>query len=211
MKPLSLIGALAGAAVGALAWGAIAWKLNVEVGYVAWGIGLAVGFLSAMLGGRGTSNGAMCAVVALLGIFGGKVLAAKWSIPDLVKDPATISSMYGEAMKEVDDFKLVKSEGDHAKFMIDHGFTEATDPAQVTSEELADFKDTSLPRLQAWAEKKPTSEEFGELISGAADTNVGWVESSQAAVQGLGLLDILFAFLGIVTAFRVGAQSEETD
>ena len=83
MKPLGIVGALIGAVVGALAWGLIAWKLQVEIGYVAWGIGLLVGFLSYAMGGRGMSNGVVCAVVALISMFVGKMLAVRFTAGDI--------------------------------------------------------------------------------------------------------------------------------
>lgn len=60
--------------IGAAIWAAIAYFLNVEVGYVAWGIGGLVGFAVAKGGdGEGSTNNAIFAVVVtVLSIVGGK-------------------------------------------------------------------------------------------------------------------------------------------
>ena len=81
MKPLSIVAALAAGAVGALAWALIAWQAHFEIGYLAWGIGLLVGIASHKLGGSGTANGILCAIIVLLSIFAGKVVAIKFGLP----------------------------------------------------------------------------------------------------------------------------------
>jgi len=85
MKPLAIVGAVAGGAVGAAVWAVIAWKLDMEIGYVAWGIGFLVGFVAVLCGGSGKVNGVMCAIVALLSIFGGKVAAAMAIAPEVMR------------------------------------------------------------------------------------------------------------------------------
>jgi hypothetical protein len=151
MKATSIIGAIGGGIAGALVWGAIAKFLNVEVGYVAWGVGLAVGFLSYAFGGRGAVNGVLCAIVALLSIYGGKVLAVKWT--------ATSDSV------------MVGMGGDEG------------------------FKD--LPE----AEKQKVAE----------TTEFTWDKAAQAATEHLEIIDIIFALLGVATAFKVGSAPKEGD
>lgn len=78
MKPLGILGAVIGGAIGAVAWALIGWKLDAQISYVAWGVGLLVGFLSYAMGGRGVANGVTCAAIALLSMFIGKILAIKF-------------------------------------------------------------------------------------------------------------------------------------
>lgn len=79
MKLSSMIGAVLGGILGAVAWGLVAKFANVEVGYVAVGVGALVGFLSTMLGGRGMTNAVACAVIAIVAIFAGKVCSYMWT------------------------------------------------------------------------------------------------------------------------------------
>ncbi len=83
MKPLSLIGAIVGGAIGAVAWGLITKYTNYEVGFVAWGIGLLVGFGALLLGGGGKANGIACAIIAAVAIFAGKMLSVTFVNPDI--------------------------------------------------------------------------------------------------------------------------------
>jgi hypothetical protein len=87
----AMIAAVAGGIVGALVWGAISCFTGYEVGYVAWGIGALVGFLSAAVGGEGFTNGLFCAVITILALMGGKVMAVKLSLSktlELILKPA---------------------------------------------------------------------------------------------------------------------------
>jgi hypothetical protein len=77
MKPAAVGGAVLGGMIGAAVWAAIVYFAQFELGIVAWGVGLAVGYGSYLLGGRGLTNGVMCAIVALIAIFGGKILAVQ--------------------------------------------------------------------------------------------------------------------------------------
>ena len=153
MKATGIIGAIVGGIAGALVWGAIAKFLNVEVGYVAWAVGLAVGFLSYAFGGRGIANGVLCAIVALLSIYGGKVLAMKWT--------ATADTMLQQMSQD------------------------------------STFKDLSEAEKQSIADK--------------ASESVTWSDASQAATENLEVIDIIFALLGIATAFKIGGAPKEDE
>lgn len=214
MKPLGILGALAGGALGAVIWGVIAWKLQVEVGYVAWGIGFAVGGASAFLGGRGVPNGVLCAVVALMSIMGGKMLAVKWSVPDAMKEIAATEitqEMYDGAMLSAAAVSSVSTDDEIKKAMIDIGYTEATSEAAITEAEFKEFKGETLPQLKRWGTNKPTMEQFKEELTGTAtqsvSANVGLAETFDIAKNDLSAFDLLFAFLGIATAFRLGGAS----
>ncbi len=148
MRIGGVIGALIGGAIGAAVWALLAWKLHIEIGYIAWGVGLAVGFLSAMLGGRGIPNGVLCAIVALLAIFAGKMAAVKLVLPEALKQGIA--------------------------------------------------KDETI-------EDKALASQFAELYA----EQISLSQLAEAAVQNLGPIDLLFAFLGVATAFKIGAQTED--
>lgn len=75
---MGIVGALIGAAIGAVVWGLLGAKVSIELGFVAWGVGLVVGGLSYFFGGRGITNGVLCGIITLLGIFAGKILIYKF-------------------------------------------------------------------------------------------------------------------------------------
>ena len=74
IEPKAILAAVGAAIVGALVWKFIAITFGIELGILAWGIGGLVGFAAAQLGSRGDYSAAICAVLALLSILGGKYL-----------------------------------------------------------------------------------------------------------------------------------------
>lgn len=85
MKPLAIVGSLIGGILGAVAWGAITAATKLEIGYVATGVGFLVGYGSALFGGRGKVNGVVCAMIALLAMFGGKIVTVRFLAPSEIR------------------------------------------------------------------------------------------------------------------------------
>ena len=116
MKAHVLLGAVAGAVIGAVIWAAVTAGTGYEVGYVAWGVGILVGMGAKLLGGEGVPTGIACAVLALLSIFSGKMVAAHYivrgEIVDSMQDMFTQQD-YDVAMREAEDFALLESEAEY--------------------------------------------------------------------------------------------------
>lgn len=94
--PLSLVGGLIGAAIGAGIWAAVAYFLDMEVGYVAIIMGFLSGFGAVLLSGgkRGAGIGLIAVVTALAGIATGKYLAVYFIVL------REASNIYGVEMSE---------------------------------------------------------------------------------------------------------------
>jgi hypothetical protein len=72
---LGTLGAIAGAILGAIAWGAITAATHFQIGYMAIGVGFLAGFGMRMLGGgRDRADGAIAGIVAFLGCVLGNLL-----------------------------------------------------------------------------------------------------------------------------------------
>jgi hypothetical protein len=200
LPPAALGGAAAGAVVGALVWGLIAWKTGYEVGYVALGIGYAVGYGAARFGGRGTVCGVVCAVLALGGILGGKAVGTQWAYRAGMDEMLTQEN-YHEARTDAAGLAKVTTPEELRAYLVDHGFSEAKSGAEVPAEEVAAFETFQRPRLTRLAERSLSFEEWREDIKASGAMSV--VDGVKST---LGPLDLLFAALGIVTAFRVGEK-----
>ena len=204
----AIIGAVVGAVVGALVWGAISAWTGYEIGFIAWGIGLAVGGLSAALGGAGTANAVLCGLLALGSIFCGKMLAVEWGAPaELRKLMAAelTPDMYAEIQKDAEDFAQVSSEEDYPAFMVTHDYTEATSADEVTPEELADFNQHAVPRLWRMHEEQPTYEQWRDAeVDRVVAMMMEEAPIAQFVVEDIGLFDVIFGLLGVVTAYRLG-------
>jgi len=157
----AVTGALAGALLGAAGWGAVTWFSGYEIGIVAWAVGGLVGLLAYLGGGKGTCSGLMCAALALLAIFGGKMLAMEMVIRGEIKDEYTLEAYQWEmeAAQALPDY-----EGNH-------------------------------PAFEEWLEEETASASSEVSVFGLVRENMG-------------LLDIVFAALGVITALRVGSRFE---
>jgi hypothetical protein len=74
---LGTLGAIAGALLGAVAWGGISAATHFQIGYMAVGVGFLAGYgMRTLGGGRDRVDGVIAAVVAVLGCVLGNVLSA---------------------------------------------------------------------------------------------------------------------------------------
>jgi hypothetical protein len=72
---LGTLGAIAGAILGAIAWGAITAATHFQIGYMAVGVGILAGYGMRMLGGgRNRADGVIAGIVAFLGCVLGNLL-----------------------------------------------------------------------------------------------------------------------------------------
>ena len=209
MKTGAIVAAAVGALLGAIIWAVISATTGYEVAYVAWGIGLLVGFGAKAAGGEGKSIGVMCALLALVAIFCGKVFAVQYTMPGEIRKLAEEEyprSLYDEITLDAADFAEVSSEEEYPAFMVAHGYSAAEHPEGVTAEELAEFKEYWVEDLRAFHADQPTFEEWREhAVESAVDLVMANLPITQAVVEDLGLLDILFAVLGLATAYKVGS------
>ena len=210
MRPAAFIGALVGAALGALIWAGVATWTGLEIGWVAWGIGGAVGFGAAMFGGIGSTTGAVCAVLALVSIFAGKWIAVDAIAErEIRKLATTVASMdvYQDTQRDADDFAVLTSEAEYAEFMIVHGYTNAGFADEVQPLEMAAFRQIVVPQLREFQRMGLSYPKWREHV---ADEAVGmWdatVSNTDLVKDNLSAFDFLFGLLGLITAYQVGAR-----
>jgi hypothetical protein len=224
MKPGGIVGALAAAAIGAIAWALVAKFTGYEVGYVAWGVGALIGFTSALLGGKGVTNGVVCAVLALAAIASGKVLGSMWTTEQNAREAFAEEMLsqesYNMMMAESQEFAAISDETDYPKFLVDNGYYELTSVEEVTPGHIAQFKEQTAERLRQMAQTDPTYEQWKESETPHAMEVVDAYAKEEAALWTIGdhiawskdnlaAMDILFAVLGIASAFALGKGKEE--
>jgi phosphate/sulfate permease len=207
MKPL--VGAGIGGVLGAFLWAVIVWTTNYEIGYVAWAVGGLVGFGSALLGGSGQTNGVICGVIALLSILGGK-FAIAYTTAESAKEKALVSA-YKEVMKDAADFDEVKSEKEYPGFMVKHEYTDCRHAADISDAALDAFKEKTAPMLQRLFKDKPDCETWKASEQGRECRRLMDEAVSPLKTVGnmLRPIDLIFALLGIATAFKVGSYRKE--
>ena len=127
-----------------------------------------------------------------------------------------LPEMYEEDMawaKEYDED--VYDESTLRQFLVVSYYTESDDPDAVTTEELEYFRQYDEPRLKILASENPSYEEWKDSYlkyyfedQYTLDEETGQVEEQsdlQFILSNLDLLDIVFLFFGVVTAFKLGS------
>lgn len=214
MEIMPLLWALFAAIAGACAWAVLIVGTGYEIGYLAWGIGALVGFAALRAGGRGLGLAVMCSVFCLLAIVGGKWFAYRHFVSQGVTEELSkvITPEMFEGLKSTaSDFVVLTSEEEHPAFMAEHGFyTEADTAAEVTHEELADFRLNGAPMLAAFAASPPDFETWrNQRITEISSGYMGSLESNEMFGDMFSGFDALFLFLGVSTAF--GMVKRATD
>jgi len=212
MNPLSIVGAIVAGIIGALIWGAISFFTGYEIGYVAWGIGFLVGMGVVVTGGGSPMAGIMSAVVALVAILGGKALAVKFEIDKSINEVATQS--FSEYEQSAAKYAALEEGASYAQFLVDEEWTDAKKAEDVPAGEVEDFELVWVPFLEAITDGSVTSENWlqkSEPGKGFKAATSELVSIPGAVKEGLGLFDLLFGFLGIATAYRVGCGGSKDE
>lgn len=216
MRVSAMIIAAIAAVVGSGVWGFISWKTGFEIGYIAWGIGLIVGLGSAMAGGRGTAMGVYCGLMALVSIACGKFLAVELSVGTDLRNYAEEQfnqEMYQGIVADAEAFAQLQDESAYPQSIYErayHNQAEIDQAEDVTQQDIEEFKTFSVPMLQAINNGSLTFEEWKESTTESFVTNVReTVPRVDLLKDNLSPFDLLWAFLGVSTAFKVGGADEE--
>jgi len=214
LKISGIAAAAVAAVVGALIWKFITVFFNYELGFIAWGIGLAVGVGAAMFDSKGMSTGIICGIFALLAIFGGKYMAMQTFQETWANDIATsiegqeaeFKEYYQQDLKAAEAFSEgVESKEALIKFMTEHGYSEFYEVKNITDEEITDFNEYVVPHLKKIAEEQPS---FDEWVKGSFGEALDDVSTLELVKSDIGIMGIIFLFLGVGTAFKIGKGDE---
>ena len=211
-KPVAIVAAAAVALVSAYLWKLIAVVTEYEVGIVAWAIGGAIGFTAIALGSVGIRTGVLCGVLALCSIVGGKYLVQQAFMNEFVSEIQAafteegLADAYSEQMESARYFAdYVQTDAEMREFMVEYGYTEATDSDSVTDEELRFFKEQEAPYLVEYANNPVSVDDFTQMQGAELVQQFAGFSTWDAVKESLGPIDFLFFFLGVGTAFRLGS------
>ena len=115
--------------------------------------------------------------------------------------------MYDEALSDAKQFKATVSDDKSLRtFMADFGYSEFYQGSSVTDEEIINFKEYNQPSLEQIAILQPGFEQWKKetLIA-----NINNYSTYDLMAESIGLLDLLFLFFGIGTAFKLVSSEEE--
>ncbi len=206
VKINGIIAGVVAAVLGALLWKGIVIAFEYELGLIAWAIGGAIGFSVAVTGSKGQISGVMCGVLALFAIFGGKYMVqesfkAEWN-QMLTSSSAEVKMIYdvqvGTAKlfsKDVTDMQSLR------QFMVDESYSEVYEAKDVTDEEIDYFKTTVEPTLNSLAND---GMEYDQWYKDTIEAELLNYSTFDLMRENFGFMDVLFLFLGVGTAFRLG-------
>jgi hypothetical protein len=198
----------------------IALVFDYELGLVAWGIGGAVGFACALAGGRGSAAGALCAAMALASIIGGKYLAFQTFQDNLMEIMQADEIWSGEDARgwyqevQVDAELYSQLDGSEAamrQFMLERNYTEAFAVEDITDEEMANFLEVDAGDLEWIYASEPGFEEWTQHVQASFTDMSADLSTMDLVLESLGLIDLLFLFLGLSTAYRLGESGLQRD
>lgn len=191
---------------GALAWAAVAYFVNLEVGYLAWGIGLLVGYAVLLAEGRGPIAGAAAAAITIVSLLAGKYLSVELLVQ---KEMAAVQPVNEELVVSYVADEVVADYESAGKPVawpvgVDPGdaSTEADYPADVWSE--ATNRWAAMPEDERQSRTQFAQQQLDQFVA---------VFANQARQDGFfatfSAFDFLFFGLGVVTAFRLPSSAED--
>ncbi len=192
---MGIVGSAIGAAIGAGIWTAVAYFANYEIGWIAWGLGGLAG-IGMHLGARDTNSyhGVIAAVIAILGI-----VVAKFALVAIVMSVALGDENAGSprerlieayAEREVPELNLPE---DATEQQFDAEF----EKHMVVERPKAKQRVDAMSDDEVRRELEQIDAEFAEALS---------TIRTALFMRQFTLIDLLFAFLAIGTAYRVGAH-----
>lgn len=161
---LGLLGGLAGALVGSIAYFLVFKYFGVRIKILAVGVGFLAGWGAELLGRKEGSKelGMIAAVFTLAGIVGAQYLVARglWNEGSAAHD-SSYETQVAEAKKVIAALPT-GSDDEIRKYLAKEAADEdeKPDPKAITPEEIKEFRDNQLPELRDMASGKITKEEF---------------------------------------------------
>lgn len=198
-----LIGGLAGAAV----WAAVTHFTNYEIGWIAWGVGIATGFGVRMAAGDDDGNGPglTAVLIAVLALVAGKYMATVPRVNQLIRSLDGLIVVTAEDQK-LEFAKTIATERERAGKKLKW----PPNKNIVTAEEKGDFPADVWKEAEKRWNDKPAETQQAELAAANAEAKTRGAEAFakirwMAFQKSFGPIDILFFFLAIGSAYKLGS------
>ncbi|MGC3956863.1 MAG: FHA domain-containing protein [Verrucomicrobiota bacterium] len=203
------IGAIVGGLLGLFIWYFITKYTGYSFKLVALGVGALTGGAARMLAKDGSLGlGTVCGICALLAIMLGDYYGVRaLFVKEVAKFASIADAAYEAQLKYAKEAVAAKTPEEIRKFIAEQ---EEKTPAEVTEDEIADFK-KELPKLQELSDGKVSKEEFRQKLDSAVAEEFSYKEYFfEGNVKG-SIFQILFICLGVATAWKIGAGDAAAD
>ncbi|HMP83784.1 MAG TPA: hypothetical protein PKA41_13885 [Verrucomicrobiota bacterium] len=199
---MGAIGAVVGGFLGMMGWFWLIKVTGYEIGFAAWGVGLLVGVGARVLAKQGsTMLGIVAGACALVAIVGGQYLAAKSAVDEELAKWA--DEAYDERMKYAQTAAKAETNEDIRAFLAKDYEVAAS---EISDEQVRDFRENELPELKDLASGKTTKEEFNKDFNEIKDS---FVYKILLLKESVGLFTLLWLFLGVGSAYKIGSGGED--
>lgn len=205
---LPVIAAGVTAIVLAFLWKLITIQTGYEFGIVAWAIGGVIGFVGASTGGRGEVAAVTCAILAVCAILGGKYMIEDYYIAqtDSFFDGELhdeMSSGYDKLNEEIEIYTAIENDDYLVKrFISDYGYTNADSVTEISDGELEEFRETMAFNIAAM-EQVPDLQAALNEMQAEHEQEMGTDSTFSYMIENMGILGIIFIFLGMSTAYKI--------
>jgi hypothetical protein len=204
---LGVTGAIVGSLVGVFVWFLLIKSTGTPLLVMAWGVGGLAGLGALRFTKRGGPPlGAATAICALVAIIGGESLAAK-----AIRDQETITravAAYRSQLEFAKEALRAESPGDFRKLLAK---VNEMNSEEITEEQIKRFQEEELPTLRNFALGKPSKAEFSAELRSRLEQEFNPRDYYLKENPKSGLFLILFAALGLVTAYKLGSGRSDQD
>lgn len=207
MNTISLLGAVAGGLIGAAIWAAITYLTGYEVGYVAWAVGGLVGLGTVKLGGKGATLATAAGAIALGAMVLGKVGALHLTL-NSGKGREQLSQelrkhytreQYDQTLALARDYPRDPTDDRLIEFCKRHNIPL---PEGRTAEALAELRQDGEP---LFIKLRDESLDYEAWLDFCVEQDIASVQAHapllEMVKEDLNPIDLIFAFLGLATAF----------
>lgn len=199
---LGIAAAVAAGLLGMLAWYGITVGTNREFGLLAWGLGGLIGAVTRAAGAGGSRMlGLTAGAVAFVAILGGQYLATRHMAYSFMS--LALNGAYDGQVAYAKEVTAAKNDAELKAVIAKN---ESDDETTVTADdidaaELAEFRKSELPELQQLSSGKMSKAQFERKYRQEMEEAF----SGLILKESFSLWTLLWLFLGVGTAFRLGS------
>jgi len=203
---LGLAGALVGSLAGVLIWFALIRAIGGPMLVMAWGVGTLTGWSAARLAKRGGVPLAVAAALcALAGIIAGDALALK-AIRTREANRQAVAD-YRSQLEFAKAALRADAPGEIRSLLAEANHRPAE---EVTEEEVWNFQEQQLPHWRDFALGKPSRAEFVNARTREVEAKFNHRHYLFTQDVKSGIFVLLFATLGVATAFRLASTKDRS-
>ncbi|MFN0012803.1 MAG: hypothetical protein ACKVS8_14305 [Phycisphaerales bacterium] len=206
-----VLGGLVGGGIGAAIWAVVAWKIHYEHGIIAWGVGVLAGAGVALVarGNTGMFTGIVAAVCALTSVGAGKYMAVSLAVDQIVAQlpvsaPLTDEDLQMHLGAEIAD--EWESAGKELKWPKGEPPEDVEGPGDLPPDLWAETTTrwkAATPEWQADYRSRTQTAVTAELET------LKQTVKEDAFKGSFGLFDILWLFLALGSAFKIGSGGSD--